>query len=164
MDRYWLLTWTTYGTWLPRDKRGSVEHSHNVVGTPWMRPNPRLEEAARTVMAGKPVYLAVAQTRVLLAQFHETAGHRRWVLRAAAVMSNHVHVVLAVPGDPQPETLLRDLKSYGSRALGPPAAGRWWTRSGSRRKLPDDAAVAAVRYLRRQKYALAVWVREGGEV
>src|SRR5947209_816005 len=24
MDRYWFLTWTTYGTWLPGDARGFV--------------------------------------------------------------------------------------------------------------------------------------------
>ena len=26
-DRHWLLTWTTYGTWLPGDDRGSVVDS-----------------------------------------------------------------------------------------------------------------------------------------
>ena len=26
MDRYWLLTWTTYGTWLPGDARGFVSN------------------------------------------------------------------------------------------------------------------------------------------
>ena len=26
MDRYWLLTWTTYGTWLPGDRRGFVSN------------------------------------------------------------------------------------------------------------------------------------------
>jgi hypothetical protein len=61
MDRYWLLTWTTYGTWLPGDQRGSVERSHNSVGTPWMRPNPALERAARTAMTGKPTFLNVRQ-------------------------------------------------------------------------------------------------------
>ncbi|MBI3839485.1 MAG: transposase [Planctomycetia bacterium] len=161
MDHFWLLTWTTYGTWLPGDQRGSIAHSHNLVGTPWMGPNPALEQAARTAMAGEPTYLNVAQAQVLLAQFHETVDHRGWELRAAAVMRNHVHVVLGVPGDPEPDTLMRDLKSYGSRALGGRASGKWWTRSGSRRKLPDEASVAAaVRYVGRQQYALAVWVLE----
>ena len=44
MDRYWLLTWTTYGTWLPGDQRGFVsnvpngsgpEVRHNIPGTPY---------------------------------------------------------------------------------------------------------------------------------
>ncbi len=162
MDRYWLLTWTTYGTWLPGDQRGSVRGRNNVVGTPLMRPNPARERAARAAMAAEPTYLTAPQAEVLLTQFHETADHRGWELRAAAVMRNHVHVVLGVPGDPKPETLLRDLKSYGSRALGRKGSRTWWTRSGSRRKLPDVAAIAAaVRYVARQRYALAVWVREG---
>ncbi len=42
MDRYWLLTWTTYATWLPGDPRGFVSNiadeagkgiRHNVPGT-----------------------------------------------------------------------------------------------------------------------------------
>lgn len=119
-------------------------------------------------MAARPTYLTGTQAQALLAQFQETAAHRCWELRAVGVMRNHVHVVLGVPGDPEPETLLGDLKAYGSRALGrmasdsKPARRAWWTRSGSRRKLPDNAAVvAAVRYVQRQQYPLVVWVREG---
>jgi hypothetical protein len=52
MDRYWLLTWTTYGTWLPGDKRGFVspvrtgagsERRHNQPGTPYDADMPRLQ-------------------------------------------------------------------------------------------------------------------------
>src|SRR5262249_61062771 len=32
MDRYWLLTWTTYGSWLPGDARGSVASVRNKTG------------------------------------------------------------------------------------------------------------------------------------
>jgi hypothetical protein len=45
MDRYWFLTWTTYGTWLPGDARGFVGRvwnedlgprvKHNEPGTPY---------------------------------------------------------------------------------------------------------------------------------
>ncbi len=28
MDRYWFLTWTTYGPWLPGDRRGFVGPVH----------------------------------------------------------------------------------------------------------------------------------------
>ena len=52
MDRYWLLTWTTYGTWLPGDRRGfvglqrdlqGVPSIHNSPGTPYDADVPRLE-------------------------------------------------------------------------------------------------------------------------
>jgi REP element-mobilizing transposase RayT len=83
-------------------------------------------------------------------------------------MRNHVHVVVGVPGDPDPATLLRDFKSYAARGLNArwsrPESGTWWTRSGSRRVLRDDVAVhAAVDYVRRQHGALAVAIDPLGE-
>ena len=77
-------------------------------------------------------------------------------------MANHVHLVVGVLGDPDPAKLLHDFKSYGSRALHrhghAPAGARWWTESGSRRKLPDQNAVrAAMRYVREQAHPLVVW-------
>ena len=32
-------------------------------------------------------------------------------------MADHVHLVVGVPGDPDPHAMLRDFKAYGSRAL-----------------------------------------------
>jgi REP element-mobilizing transposase RayT len=83
-------------------------------------------------------------------------------------MRNHVHLVVGVPGDPEPADLLRDFKSYGSRALsrrwGKPANGTWWTESGSKRKLPNEPAVgAAIRYVREQPHPLVIWIAEGFE-
>jgi REP element-mobilizing transposase RayT len=182
MDRYWLLTWTTYGTWLPGDSRGFVsnvrdaadasglEVRHNIPGTPCDADLPGLEASARKSLKCPPIHLTRQQAELLLAQFRETAAHRGWVLLAVAVMANHVHLVVGVPGDPDPETLLRDFKSYGSRALnrhgGTPASGTWWTTSGSKRKLPHGEAVrSAVDYVvRKQAFPLLVWeATEQGE-
>src|ERR1051326_2905264 len=173
MDRYWLLTWTTYGTWLPGDDRGFVsnvrdgdgpEVRHNVPGT---QPDARqrgLWLAAKENMAGPAVYLTVDHATAVLEQFQETARYRGWELLAVAIMRNHIHVVVGVAGDPEPDTLLRDFKSYASwklnRTFERPLSGTWWTESGSRRKLPNDAAVGgAARYGREQEYPLVVWVR-----
>jgi REP element-mobilizing transposase RayT len=172
MDGFWLLTWTTYGTWLPGDRRGFVsnvrdgegaEIRHNIPGTPYDADVPGLERAARAAMKGPPIYLDGDQAGVLLGQFRETATYRGWELRAAAIMANHVHLVVGVPGDPDPAVLLHDFKSYGSRALNrrwtKPPNGTWWTESGSRRKLPDEAALlAAIEYVRRQWRPLRVWI------
>jgi hypothetical protein len=58
--------------------------------------------------------------------------------------------------------LVRTFKSYASRALNAenakPIGGRWWTTSASRRSLPEERAIAAaVRYVREQPGALAVY-------
>ena len=174
VDRYWLVTFTTYGTWLPGDRRGSVTRvrdqataaypraKRNTPGTPAEPPMPALEHYAALAMRAGPVLLNQRQAGLLLPQFHETARYRGWSLPAVAIMRNHVHVVVGVNGDPEPSTLLRDLKSYGSRALNADRGGaprRWWTASGSHRRLADEAAVvAAMRYVRDQVAPLVVWV------
>jgi REP element-mobilizing transposase RayT len=169
MSTCWLLTSTTYGTWLPGDARGFVSTvtdvngervRHNQYGEPYDADMPRLEAAARQKMKGPAVYFSLEQAKTVIAQFRETAAHRGWLLFAVAVMSNHFHVVAG--GGVNPEWMLRDLKSYASRALnrqwGKPASGTWWTTSGSKRRLPEEAAVAAaVRYVLRQERPLVVW-------
>jgi REP element-mobilizing transposase RayT len=172
MDRYWLLTWTTYGTWLPGDARGFVsdvrdgpgpEVRHNTPGTPVDGDDARVRRRALENLVGTPVWLTADQAQILADQFVETARYRQWQVLAVAIMANHVHLVVGVPGDPDPAKLLHDFKSYGTRALQSkghlPSGGRWWTESGSRRRLPDERAVrAAVEYVRNQHNPLIVRV------
>src|SRR5690348_12266306 len=111
MDRSWLLSWRTYGTWLPGDPPGSVTRvrgdgprvEHNLPGPPVGGPMPGLESPARDAMTSEPVWLTPPQADALVEQFEDTARHRGWVILAGAVMGNHVHLVVGVPGDPSPE-------------------------------------------------------------
>jgi hypothetical protein len=151
MPRYWLLTWTTYGTWLPGDARGFVSRvregaapdgpriEHCIPGTPYMKDLPGLARASRAAMKGDPIRLRLDQATLAAQDFSATAKYRGWELLAGAVMANHVHLVVGVPDDPPPEKLLQIFKSYASRALnrafGRPAGGTWWTESGSKWKL-----------------------------
>jgi REP element-mobilizing transposase RayT len=119
-------------------------------------------------MKGQPVYLHRSQAEVVCRQIQQTADFRGWKLLALAIMRNHVHTLIGVSGDPEPCRILRDLKSYASRALNSkwtkPEGGTWWTESGSRRKLPDETAVqAAIRYIQSQEHPLVVWVEEERE-
>ncbi len=173
IDRYWHLTWTTYGQWLPGDERGSVtrirlpNHDHRIeedqLGTPRTPPIRGLTEAARKALVGPPVLLTELQGKDLLLQFHETCVHRKWLLVATAIMANHIHSLIGVPGDPDPEDLLRDFKAWGSRRLNKtytkPASGTWWTESGSKRKKSDLPAILnAIDYIERQEHPLVVWI------
>jgi hypothetical protein len=173
MDRYWLLTWTTYGTWLPGDERGFVSEVndgqggrviHNIPRTPYDAGWDRLEYDSRSRLTGQPIRLTKEQADIVFAQFDETADHRGWVLIAVGVMATHVHLEVGVLGDPNPEHILRDFKSYASRSLnrefGRPASGTWWTESGSKRKLKDEAAIlGAAAYIRDQEFPLLIWIR-----
>ena len=114
-------------------------------------------------MKCEPIYLVLDQAEEILAQFHETSEFRKWLLIAVAIMRNHVHVEVGVPGDPDPDTILRDYKAYASRKINAswprPASDSWWTESGSKRKLKDEAAVlAAAKYIRDQEFPLVVWI------
>src|SRR5262249_17942089 len=95
MDRVWHLTWTTYGTRLPRDSRGFVsnvrdgpgpEVRHNTRGTPLDADMPGLVRAARKSLKCPPIYLIQERADAILPQFQETATYRGWTLLAAAVM------------------------------------------------------------------------------
>ena len=171
MDRHWFLTWTTYGTWLPGDERGFVSnvdsgdrtgHRLNEFGSEPAAKSRGLQIMAQAKLSGPPVYLTVEHAKVLFNQFLETATFRKWELSAVAIMVNHVHLLVGVPGDPEPHTLLRDFKSYGSRCLnhfaGKPASGTWWTEGGStRKKGSDEAIAAAAEYAWNQEYPLLRW-------
>ena len=122
MDRYWLLTWTTYGTWLPGDERGFVgavrqnsdgtQATHNQPGTEYDRERPHLEGFAKATQKLPTSRLTREQAAAVCKQIQATAAIRQWKLFAIAVMANHVHLVVGGPGDPEPNTLLRDFKSY----------------------------------------------------
>ncbi len=176
IDRYWLLTTTTYGARLPGDPRGFVSNvrddsgtgvRHNVPGTSQDADMPNLQRWAGDALRCPAIRLIREQAAAILAQFRETADHRDWLLLAVAIMADHFHLVVGVPGDPEPAVLLRDFKSYASRALNrrwpKPASGTWWTESGSRRRLRDEAAVmTAIHYVSTQEFPLGLWTRDDG--
>jgi hypothetical protein len=172
MDRYWLITWTCYGTWLPGARQGFVSHVrdehgnlviHNIPGTPYDADMPTLESYARSKMTGPPVTLDRSAAEAMIGQYQETCGIRGWELQAASVIYNHTHIVVGVVGDPEPQSILETFKSWATRAvkkLRPlPPNGTFWTVKGSKRKLPHEEALkAAVIYVvRKQPEPLAVW-------
>jgi hypothetical protein len=58
--KVYFLTWTTYGTWLPGDGRGSVDRDHNVPGTPFVEPDPARRALNVARMANAPYLLTDA--------------------------------------------------------------------------------------------------------
>ena len=178
MDRYWFLTNTCYGNWLPGDPRGFVgqvwEHRrgdserkprvrHDLPGTDYDQRLAGLKAAAAGMLKGPPIKLNARHADVLLSQFQETAQQRTWQLLAVAIMFNHFHIVVGVPGDPHPSRILADFKAWGTRKLsaqfGKPASETWWTANGSKRKLAADRDIdSAIHYvLYEQPDPLLTW-------
>jgi hypothetical protein len=138
MDRYWHLTWTTYGTRVAGAAGGFVsnvyaedggpEVRHNVPGTDCDADMPGLERYVRDHMLADPYLLNAEQAGAVLAQFQETSRVRGYELCAASAMENHIHLVVGV----RCGTCTRSGRREPSRRAGPyhptahfsPAAGR----------------------------------------
>lgn len=167
--RHWMLTWTTYGSWIPGDARGSTSYTHspgeirkmnNRPGTMPAPSNKSLENYSHEIRKHPVVFLNRSMAEIVAEQLRETAEWRGWQLLIVSIMTTHIHLVLQVPGDPKPSQLLKDLKSYASRRLNqydPNRSGRWWTDSGSARFLYDDSDImSAFEYVRNQPNSLLV--------
>jgi REP element-mobilizing transposase RayT len=149
----YLLTWTTYGTWLPGDARGWVDphRRHGEVVEP---PDNYREARARERMTEDAVVLGAPVRDAVEKAIRATCAYKGWSVHALEVRSNHVHAVVSAIGVP-PGEVMRMLKSYASRALNAlqPMRPRehWWTRDGSKRYLNTEESLhAAVRYVQNQ--------------
>ena len=137
----YFLTWVTYGTWLPGDSRGWVEHQHG-----WQLPDPIKEIEAAARMGEDACRLSDQQRTVVEDQIGETCRHRGWHLCAVNCRSNHVHVVVSA-GDTRPKKIRADLKAWTTRSLKQrfePNRENWWADRGSIRFLYDEDSLQAV--------------------
>jgi REP element-mobilizing transposase RayT len=150
----YLLTWTSYGTWLPGDARGWVDR-HRTHGDVMELPNAPLESHCRKILGQAPFVLDGRMRAVVAAAIRQICEHSQWYLHALGVRSNHVHVVVTAP-DCGPAKVMGVLKVASSKALGSLVSRkRCWTSSGSRRYLrTQDSLEAAVRYVTSQDESL----------
>ncbi|MFH1417864.1 MAG: transposase [Planctomycetota bacterium] len=152
----WLLTWTTYGSWLPGDKRGFVSRAprangnHNVRNTPetpYDSGGVDLRESAKARMKGKAIELTAEHAALLAESFGESATTHSIGVIAFAMMPDHIHI-LCQSADHDGSRLLKLFKGAASHRLGQSFqlanAPRWWTEGGSKRyiKKGEDPAAA----------------------
>ena len=146
----YLITFTTYGTRLHGDERGSVDKLTAIPGTPHLPPHAGRNEVAKSVMNGPSVVLGARERSNVDSSIRQLAGRKNWNLHALNVRTNHLHAV--VSSERPPETVMQGMKAWATRGL--IAADlrtsdeRLWTRHGSTRWLKDDAALqAAIDYV-----------------
>ncbi len=133
-----LITWTTYGTWLPGDARGWRKRKRGE-----QTPQPLLQEWCRRQMRGEAVLLGERDRAVVEQACRDHCVHRNWELFTANARSNHVHVVVFAAMEPQ---RVRDqLKANCTRALRiqaePLTATKTWSKGGDCSILPDESAL-----------------------
>ena len=147
----YFITFRTYGTWLPGDRRGFVDLAHNAFGEPPLDANRRRELWAESKLVNPPVRLDDGMRCVAASAIEEVCQFRGWQLVAANVRTNHVHVVLAA--QLAPERVLADLRSRITRRLTVagliPRGSKVWSGHGSTRYLwHEDDVSSAVHYVR----------------
>jgi len=151
MPRAYFLTWTTYGTWLHGDERGSVDYRHNVYGRPLLEPSDR-RRAVRTAQLRSSAFVLNADARAIVRE--TIARHcevRSWELLELNVRTNHAHVVVGAASGP--DEMMSQFKAWATRRLREAGVDsreqRVWSEGGSTRYLWDEESVArACRYVR----------------
>ena len=145
----YFITFTTYGTWLPGNEKGSVDREHCDYDMPFLDCDARRKEQARETMTQPPYIMSTRERDIVCKAIIELAESRRWELLAAHVRSNHVHVVIRADRDSG--RLMSDLKARASRNLTLAGYGnaqrKRWTRHGSTQHLFREHDVEAkIRY------------------
>jgi REP element-mobilizing transposase RayT len=146
----YLLTWPTYGTWLPGDDRGWVKrhHGHQLPDAPR-----KLEAMAR--MTESACRLSAEERRVVEQTVAEHCVVRGWALHAINCRSNHLHVVVTADRSPDEAReqfkawTVRKLKQLQNQSRVTKTREKWWAERGSKRYLNDeDGLEAAILYVR----------------
>ncbi|MDQ7014108.1 MAG: transposase [Planctomycetota bacterium] len=151
----YFLTWTTYGTWLHGDVRGSVDDTHNVYGHPCLEAQPSREAVLRERLAETPYWLGDAAREVVARAIRAHAKFRGWRILALEVRTNHVHLVIEAHSH-SPNQVMAQCKSWATRTLREQdllgERKRVWTKMGSTRSLWNTNAVrTAVDYTTRMQ-------------
>jgi REP element-mobilizing transposase RayT len=138
------LTWTTYASWLPGDRRGWAHHG--LVRAP----NARLRRIAASRARGDHVVLGITERGLVERVITDHCRLRGWHLHAVHCRVAHVHVVVTAPDRP-PHVVSGELKAWSARAVnelavspGKPQRSRIWTRGASCRRLYDIGTVERV--------------------
>ena len=145
-----LLTWTTYRTWLHRDLRKSVAKDHAVFSWPKIESDPGLLRHMYLKLKQEPFVLELEARRLADHTIREVSVHRGWILSALNVRTNHVHAVCC--GRVAPEKMLGSFKAWVTRRLREATVvepdRRIWTDGRSTRYLWDQKSFdAAVQYV-----------------
>ena len=129
MDRVigYMLTWTTYGTWLQGERKGWVKDGKVMVG------NAKLRQANASVQKNEAFRLNKRQKRIVRRGIEEEAEVIGQRILAITVCSNHVHVVVEDIDETIGKVVGR-YKKAGSQALKcDGSSGKVWTNGYDKR-------------------------------
>jgi len=157
------ITFTTYGTWLHGDGRGSVDKQHNQYWSDFVNPNAELHKKEQNNLKNPPVILDENIREIVLKAVLQVCCYRGWIAYAVHVRSNHVHIV--VGGCTKPEKMMTDFKAYATRAIkgsddNQKFIRKYWSRHGSTKYIwTKENLASAIDYVKnRQGKIMSLWV------
>ena len=131
----YMITWTTYGTWLQGDERGYVKDG--VI----LPANEQLEESNRKMQVQNAVRMSNVQQQIVREAILKEADVRVQKVYAISVQSTHVHIVLENTAEPIDEVAAHyktaarlALKNLGHQ-------GRVWTKCYDKRFCFDEESL-----------------------
>jgi REP element-mobilizing transposase RayT len=151
----YFIPFTTYGTWLHGDKRGSVDKKHNLYRSEFVGQDLPRSRKERSALKNSLFLLTQRRRKVVLNAIFRVCENRGWVAHAVHVRANHVHIV--VTGSAKPEKMMTDFKAYGTRAIkncmeSKSLKERYWTQHGSTKYLwTKQALVSAISYVKNEQ-------------
>ena len=123
----YMLTWTTYGSWLQGDERGYVKEGRVLSG------DKGLVTLCEKLQKGPKVKLRSDEKDIARRAILDEAQRIGRTVEALAVCTNHVHLVLRYSPEPIGRTVSR-FKNVASAALRRHGrVGRVWTRGFDKR-------------------------------
>jgi REP element-mobilizing transposase RayT len=131
----YMVTWTTYGTWLQGDERGYVREG-KICGR-----NPRLEQRNKENQTGNTIKLTNKQKNIVRKSIMEEARRLGQIVHSIAVCTNHVHMVVSYISD----GIEKSVKHYKNASLvalrKDGFVGRVWTRGYDKRYCFDEKSL-----------------------
>ena len=144
----YMITWTTYGTWLQGDERGYVKNGRICPG------NKALMQSNKQLQLQDAIRLSSAQQQVVRKAIIEEAASRGQRIYALAVQPTHIHIVAEYV--PQPiGKVVAFYKKAGRLALKTLGHnGKLWTRGYDKRFCFDEESLRRrIRYVDSQNPA-----------
>ena len=123
----YMLTWTTYGSWLQGDERGYVENGRVLSS------DKKLVELCEKCQKGHTVKLGYSEKDIVRRAILNEANRIGYTIEALAVCSNHIHLVVRYSPEPIGQIVSR-FKNVTTSALKKHGRdGRVWTRGFDKR-------------------------------
>ena len=158
MEQYYLITWTTYGTWLPGDKRGfRTYHGDNYIPPPERysdndEPIYDYNEYVKLVkyannVSGDAVKLTSEQVQIAANNIIEVC--ERYATQAVlAINATHAHLFVKLSDGVSIGNFCGTMKSKSSRALGEYGLrGKVWARRYHARKIDASGTDRVRKYV-----------------